>query len=364
MELSDEQTRAVELYTDETLLLINGPPGSGKTTLIRHLVDADKETETIIGTPTGCAAERAKNHTGVEAFTLDKLFNSGELLQTTEHKNFIVDEASMLSAEQLLMIRTSLPNLKRLCIIGDECQLPCVAGMPVFSTLLRVPGYPKVFLTRNHRQLNKDCALVRTLQNLHTATKTLDTGDDSLVVNYFPTNNLAIQAAARYYTKGKQMLALSKDVARQLNESTAHSGNNRVICCQNLYEKGSTIPLVSNGVMGTQVAEAKVEYDNGFVDRKRKERGFKTKFDCARAVTVHRIQGNEFAEEGVVVITGWKGPVPLELINTALSRFKTKVTIFTTRASIANALAGEFGTHADAELAGEFEIRQAKRVKL
>ncbi len=106
----------------------------------------------------------------------------------------------------------------------------------------------------------------------------------------------------------------------------------RIVCTKNLYHEKTKELLVTNGTTGVVKDENIIKYDNTYKDKKGKETvrrptGFRSTFVIARAMTVHKAQGNEFNYVGIIVVGGWSNP-PIELIYTAMSRFKEKVYVY------------------------------------
>ena len=152
------------------------------------------------------------------------------------------------------------------------------------------------------------------------------------------------------------MLAFTNFAVSSLNQHTCSVASTRVMCTDNLYKNGKL--LVANGTMGEQTEEdaGTVLYDNGFVDTRNKRAKFASTFVPARCMTVHKSQGNEFSVTGVVVVTSYKG-MPLQLIYTALSRFKHRVVVFGSGDVLRNAFTGKFSdVHVDEELVSMFNL--------
>jgi ATP-dependent exoDNAse (exonuclease V) alpha subunit len=96
-ELTDEQLIAICQFKHFGISLVDGRPGSGKTTLIEHL-NIDNE-ETLLCTPTGNASDRIFMATKREAHVISKIFYSADLIQRFQNSNVVVDESSMLNID-------------------------------------------------------------------------------------------------------------------------------------------------------------------------------------------------------------------------------------------------------------------------
>ncbi len=333
IQLNAEQTRVVELFQHSRLLVLTGGPGVGKTVVTEFLNIPGEKTLRL--TPTGCSANRIKVATGADAFVFDHLSFNQELLNEYRGANVILDEASMVSMEKLLLVMNFLTP-KRLCIIGDPQQLPCISGTPILRTLQLMPGIPRVHLTQNHRQLDAASDLVRAISAVGNGRVPSMTQDGTLKIMIVDTDERVLRHTAQAFLadpEGSQMLAFTNVAVTYLNQNTRDTPIHRVVCTRNLYD-GIEL-LVANGVMGVE-QDGVITYANGFVD----ENG-KSKYEPGNCLTVHKSQGSEYAETGIIALTWWRDP-PIELMYTALSRFKRKVVIVGTRKMVISAFAQPF----------------------
>lgn len=154
-----------ELAASRFSVLI-GAAGTGKTTLLKFLCEADaiRNAGVLLLAPTGKARVRLQTQTGIAAKTLAQFLRPrryreatqtyhviGDLERSTAHKTVIVDEASMLTEEQLAALIDALSAVDRLILVGDPSQLPPIgAGRPfvdivaLLAPATIVPGAPKV----------------------------------------------------------------------------------------------------------------------------------------------------------------------------------------------------------------------------
>ncbi len=345
--LSTEQQAALDYYSTHSFTVISGGPGTGKTTLIEHLYNVHKNT--LLCTPTGCAANRIRKATNLTAHVISKITYSKSHLDEFINYHVIFDEASMMNVDQLYLIMKELQP-SSICIIGDPKQLPCVEGYPIFPILIQCPLIHKCYLTQNRRQHDLQSGLCKTINELGSSSFSMPFFDNNFHFVSCVTDTQAIVKASEHFLKctDAQMLAYTKDSVTKLNKDTANSSIHRIVCTNNLYIKNKGM-VVANGDTGI-IKDDIIFYDQGFIDTKRRRTingttqvAHQTTFEDARCLTVHKSQGNEFEMEGIIVLTQWgNSSVPLELIYTALSRFKNKVTIFATNSMLKAAVNGIF----------------------
>lgn len=341
MELTDEQKLATDRFLRYPISIITGGPGSGKTTLIKHLIlGGDEEQKHLIVASTGCAASRIEQATGREAHVISKVDFSATLINEYTGCVLVIDEASMASVEMVVVVLSTMKPIK-LVVLGDEKQLTCISSTPFLQTMLQCQGMiPITRLTRNLRQLTKDSGLLQTIMTMGTEHWKGPVLDESLTIKACSSDQQAIQQAAGEFDENSQMLAFVNGVCSSLNQATQHKNVPRVVCTQNSY-RGAHL-RVPNGMSGVITWNGDIQYDNGFVDKKNRHGRYETKHMDARCLTVHKAQGSEYDKKGLIVVTLWRGGTPLELTFTALSRFKNKVTIYGTHAAIEAAFAGKF----------------------
>lgn len=160
-ELAESQQRAVRAALRHRLLIITGGPGVGKTTILRSilLILQSKQIKLVLAAPTGRAAKRLTESTGLEAKTLHRLLEYQGEGQWGRHRGkplaghlFVVDEASMIDAPLMAQFLAALPDGAHLLIVGDADQLPSVGPGMVLHDLIASDKVPCVKLTEIFRQ--------------------------------------------------------------------------------------------------------------------------------------------------------------------------------------------------------------------
>ena len=160
-ELSAEQRAAVEAAFARLLSVVTGGPGTGKTTLVKAIVERAKaaKAEVALCAPTGRAARRLEDATGHPATTIHRLIEwqpgDGPLRgpgYPVECDLLVVDESSMLSLQVAAMLLDALDERTHVVLIGDADQLPPVGAGKPFADLIDSGRVPVARLTHVFRQ--------------------------------------------------------------------------------------------------------------------------------------------------------------------------------------------------------------------
>ena len=168
------QRQAVELAARLGVLLLTGGPGTGKTTSVRGIVALFQRMglDVVLTAPTGRAAKRMSELTGMEAQTVHRLLGMSwneatHQVTFTKTENepveadaVIVDEMSMVDLALFSALLRALRPGTRLVLVGDADQLPSVGAGNVFSDLIRSGRIETVFLREVFRQAEQS-AIIR-----------------------------------------------------------------------------------------------------------------------------------------------------------------------------------------------------------
>jgi exodeoxyribonuclease V alpha subunit len=173
LQLADSQKAAIRLALMAKVLVITGGPGVGKTTIVNSILKilAAKGVKLLLCAPTGRAAKRMTEATGVEAKTIHRLLevdpkaggfkrNEGNPLDCDL---LVVDEVSMVDVMLMQALSKSIPDQAALLIVGDIDQLPSVGPGQVLADIIGSGAIPVVRLTEVFRQ----AAASRIIVNAH-----------------------------------------------------------------------------------------------------------------------------------------------------------------------------------------------------
>ncbi|GGJ83868.1 ATP-dependent RecD-like DNA helicase [Lentibacillus kapialis] len=170
-----EQFEAIQQALSSKLMIVTGGPGTGKTTVIKGILNAyaeihsissdpkDYDSETnypfILTAPTGRAAKRLTESTGLPAVTIHRLlgWDGQNGFEKNEHeqlagKYLIVDEFSMVDIWLANSLFKAIPDDMQVLLVGDEDQLPSVGPGQVLADLISSGQVPYVSLHEVYRQ--------------------------------------------------------------------------------------------------------------------------------------------------------------------------------------------------------------------
>ena len=162
IELSENQCEALKLAVQAKVMVITGGPGVGKTTLVNSIIQVlrAKKQSVVLCAPTGRAAKRLSETTGLEAKTIHRLlrFNPGTGGFVHKEENplegdvFIIDESSMIDQVLAQQFLDAIPQRAAVILVGDADQLPSVGPGRVLRDVISSKAVPVIELTEIFRQ--------------------------------------------------------------------------------------------------------------------------------------------------------------------------------------------------------------------
>ena len=161
VQYDEVQLHAIQTAVRSKLLILTGGPGTGKTTTTLGIITALKSVgaQIVLAAPTGRAAKRMSEATGMEAKTIHRLLEvkppEGYQRNTEnplEGDVLIVDECSMIDLLLMYNLLKAVPDRMSLILVGDVDQLPSVGAGNVLRDMIDSEMFPVVRLTRIFRQ--------------------------------------------------------------------------------------------------------------------------------------------------------------------------------------------------------------------
>ncbi len=333
IELAEAQRSAIRQAIENKVVVITGGPGTGKTTLVRGIVDIlrQKKRRVALAGPTGRAAKRLQETTGFDASTLHRLLefdpSTGGFLRGAErplsHDLILVDEASMIDLPLFRDLLRALPPTAQLVLAGDVDQLPSVGPGKVLHDVIASASVPIIRLTEVYRQARNSRIIANAHRILHgdtdLQTSSAVDGDfywierqqpeeiidtlQHLVTDrlparfgFDPTRDIQVLSPMRRGTLGIENLnsclqqILNPDGQRLKSERRELRVGDRVMQIRNNYELG-----VYNGDIGEIRAldkrTATIEIDGRLLSYKHQELD---QIVLAYACSIHKSQGSEY----------------------------------------------------------------------
>ncbi|MDO5755242.1 MAG: ATP-dependent RecD-like DNA helicase [Tissierellia bacterium] len=405
--LGEEQIEAIRASFEEKILIITGGPGTGKTTIIKEIVESyrNEGLDVTLCAPTGRAAKRMEESCDHEAKTIHRLLGYKPLDgdQMFFEKDFddplltdmiICDEASMIDMFLMKSFLDAVPDETRMVFVGDVDQLPSVGAGHVLGDMMESKMIKTIELKTIYRQTEdsnitinahlinqgkmprvnekgKDFFFIHCENNQEIHKKLLQLVANRLP-NYYQLDPLEdIQVLSPMKRTEIGTIALNEALQEVLNPKTPDkeeivSGErifrdrDKVMQIQNNYEKEFEYEDhrkemgVYNGDMGRITAldegDEKMEiiFDEGKKGKYTKNELFQ--IELSYCITIHKAQGSEFP---VVVIPVGFGPYLLmtrNLIYTAITRAKKLVVLVGMEKALYQMIKNDFVLHRNTKL--------------
>lgn len=170
IELSEKQKESIELVNENNVTIITGGPGTGKTTIIKSIIDIyeEKGNKVVLCAPTGRAAKKMTETTGKEASTLHRLLEIGKIDENNFYQSsseyegapidadlIIVDELSMVDMFVMSYLLKCIYKGTKLILVGDCDQLSSVGPGNVLKDLISSSEITTIHLDKIFRQAAK-----------------------------------------------------------------------------------------------------------------------------------------------------------------------------------------------------------------
>ena len=154
IELSDKQKEAVEIISNNNVSIITGGPGTGKTTIIRTILEIykEKKDKVVLCAPTGRAAKRMTETTGEEASTLHRVLEIGKINEDGIYKKDADYQCAPIDIFLMNYLLKSIYMGTKLVLVGDSDQLSSVGPGNVLKDIIESGKIETIHLDKIFRQ--------------------------------------------------------------------------------------------------------------------------------------------------------------------------------------------------------------------
>lgn len=381
----DEQFTAISQAINSKVMILTGGPGTGKTTVIKGIIQSfstihdlstdpkdyknAKDFPFILTAPTGRAAKRLQESTGIKASTIHSLlgWDGNEQFDKNEYEQLsgrylIIDEFSMVDIWLANHLFKAIPSDMQVLLVGDDDQLPSVGPGQVLSDLLNSQLIPLVTLNEVYRQKegSKIIQLAHKIKNNETTETDLKKDVD---FSFIPcgTNQVVdvitqvvqkaiqkdmniqnIQVLAPMYRTNAGINVINKKLQALINPPA--KGKREIKVFDDFFRVGDKVIQlvnqpedgVSNGDIGEIVAifkanenvdkkeEIVIAYDDLEVTYRRNE--FQN-ITLAYCISIHKSQGSEFPIVILPIVPAYNRMLRKNLIYTAITRSQNSLII-------------------------------------
>lgn len=390
IDLAENQKKAIKEVMANSICVVTGGPGTGKTTTINSIIQIfeDQEFKVILAAPTGRAAKRMTETTGRESKTIHRLLEYGYFETEEAGGAFYKDESNPIEADVVIVDEVSMVDIllmnsllkaispgTRLILVGDVDQLPSVGAGNVLRDIISSGIVKVITLNEIFRQAKESMIVVNAHKINSGEYPTLNQkGKDFFFMSkdkheeildtiislckdrlpayngYHPTKDIQVITPMRKGVTG--VLNINQSLQNVLNpkhptkdekkfRDMVFRVGDKVMQIKNNYN----IPWERNGnTHGDKFGQGVFNGDVGYIQAIDEEEqtvtvlfdddklanydfGQLDELDLAYGVTVHKSQGSEFPV--VIMAINWGPPMLLtrNLLYTAVTRAKSLVVL-------------------------------------
>ena len=365
---TDEQLDAIKLAITRKVAIITGGPGTGKTTILKGILDlykvlssSDKirlNEQLALLAPTGRASKRMSKVTNFEASTIHRFLKWNKdtnRFQINEYNKssvsfVIIDEASMIDTMLLANLLKGLKSSCHIIFVGDANQLPSVAAGDVLNDMIESRELPVYALKNWHRQ-GTDSKIIPFAHRINEGIldrELLNSGSD---LEFIPCrdneiievignvckdyNSYDLQVLAPIYKNRNGIYAINDHLQKLWNPKSP--SKKEIEGNEGIYrEKDKVIQLsnmkdesVFNGDIGIidrikllGNKELYIDYDGNLV---KYTKSMLQNFTLGYAISIHKSQGSEFDTVLIPFTFDYRKMLYRKLIYTGVTRCKKKL---------------------------------------
>lgn len=375
LKLSHKQEVAVNEAFLRNLSVITGSPGTGKTTVLKMILEVyarlHPDHKVVLLAPTGRASRRMAESTGFKG--AKTMHNALSLISEEDEENrererqlldaqlIIVDECSMVDMWLARHFFTRLKEGAKIVLVGDPDQLPSVGAGNVFKEIISCGIVPVTVLDQIFRQ-SKDSFIAHNAKIINRGETNLYYGEDFVFIPAKTQEDTAaiimeiycqeadihgierVQILSAFRRRGE---ASSDQINAELREiiNPFHSAEDEIRVGGNCYRAGDRImqnkntPNVSNGDMGfirsvttSDPVSAELDFGDGRKFRYNAEE--LSKVELAYATTIHKAMGSEYDVVIIPVLKAQSIMLSRNLLYTAITRAKKRVILVGQKAAL------------------------------
>jgi exodeoxyribonuclease V alpha subunit len=383
--LAESQRAAVAVALSSKVMIITGGPGVGKTTLVNSILRilTVKGIQVALAAPTGRAAKRLSESSGLEAKTIHRLlefdpksgtFKRGEEMPLACDL-LVVDEASMVDVPLMASLLRAVPDHAALIIVGDVDQLPSVGPGQALADIIASNAFPVARLTEIFRQaagsrivtnahrVNRgqmpelappgdgasDFYFVDAADPADAATKVIEIVRNRVPRRFGMNSVRDIQVLCPMQRGGVGARSLNVRLQRELNPGQAgdpvverfgytYRVGDKVMQTENDYDKevyNGDVGLVTD--IDTDAADMVIDFDG-----RRVTYGFGELDEVALcyATTIHKSQGSEYPCVVIPILMQHYMMLERNLLYTGITRGRRLVVLVGQRKAVGTAVAG------------------------
>ena len=378
--LAASQCAAVEMVLRSKVAVVTGGPGVGKTTLLDTILRilAAKGTRLLLAAPTGRAAKRMTEQTGIEAKTIHRMLETDpktggfrrDAEQPLDCDLLVIDETSMVDTSLMFAVMKAVPPRAALLLVGDVDQLPSVGPGQVLGDIIASGAIAVARLTEVFRQAaesrivvnahrinrgempewprqgeNSDFFFVEAKEPEEGAAKVVEIVRDRIPRRFGLDAVRDVQVLCPMQRGALGARALNGDLQKALNPNmaekierfgSAFAPGDKVMQTENDYDRevfngdlGRVLRIdQTEGVLIADFDGREVEYPFGELDA----------LVPAYATTIHKSQGSEYPAVVITLATQHYTMLARNLVYTAVTRGKRLVVIVGQRKALAIAV--------------------------